>query len=86
MPCGASDVRYRTREEVRQDIFDYIEMFYNPKCKHAQNGKLSPIDYERQQKSKHQGVWEMRGYSGHDKTKALPTSSKIGAAEGATVR
>jgi len=24
---------YKTREEARQDIFDYIEMFYNPKRK-----------------------------------------------------
>ena len=23
---------YRTREEARQDVFDYIEMFYNPKA------------------------------------------------------
>ena len=41
---------YRTREEARQDVFDYIEMFYNPKRKHARNGMLSPVDFERQQK------------------------------------
>ncbi|SFQ79144.1 putative transposase [Donghicola eburneus] len=28
---------YRTRAEGRQDVFDYIEMFYNPKRKHAHN-------------------------------------------------
>ncbi len=33
---------YRTREDARQDVFDYIEMFYNPKRKHARNGMLSP--------------------------------------------
>lgn len=26
---------YRTREEARQDVFDYIEIFYNPKRTHA---------------------------------------------------
>lgn len=42
---------YQTREEGRQDIFEYIEMFYNPKCKHTNNGMLSPVDFEaRQQK------------------------------------
>lgn len=41
---------YRTREEARQDAFDYIEMFYNPKRKHARSGMLSPVDFERQQK------------------------------------
>ncbi|MFD2854555.1 IS3 family transposase [Seohaeicola zhoushanensis] len=47
---------YRTREEARQDVFDYIEMFYNPKRKHARNGMLSPVDFERQQKLRHEGV------------------------------
>jgi putative transposase len=42
---------YKTREEARQDMFDYIEMFYNPKRKHAKNGMLSPIDFERQLKT-----------------------------------
>ena len=34
---------YRARQEARQDVFDYIEMFYNPKRKHARNGMLSPL-------------------------------------------
>ncbi|MBT7583828.1 MAG: IS3 family transposase, partial [Kordiimonadaceae bacterium] len=32
----------------RDDIFDYIEFFYNPKRKHGNNGLLSPIDFEQQ--------------------------------------
>ena len=47
---------YRTRDEARSDVFDYIEMFYNPKRKHANNGMLSPINFEKQQKMKLQGV------------------------------
>lgn len=42
---------YRTRDEARQDVFDYIEMFYNPKRKHVRNGMLSPVEFERQQKT-----------------------------------
>jgi len=38
------------------DVFDYIEMFYNPKRKHARNGMLSPVEFERQQKMKQEGV------------------------------
>lgn len=38
---------YRTRDEARQDIFDYIEMFYNPKRRHSYAGRLSPMEYER---------------------------------------
>jgi len=40
---------YSTRETARQDIFEYIEMFYNPKRKHTNNGMLSPIDFETRQ-------------------------------------
>lgn len=47
---------YKTREDARSDVFDYIEMFYNPKRKHARNGMLSPADFERQQQRKLQGV------------------------------
>ena len=47
---------YRTREEARRDVFEYIEMFYNPKRKHTRNGMLSPIEFERQQKNKTEGV------------------------------
>lgn len=39
---------YRTREEARQDVFDYIEMFYSPRRKHVRNGMLSPVEFERQ--------------------------------------
>jgi putative transposase len=38
---------YGTRDEARQDVFDYIEMFYNPKRRHGFNEKLSPIDFEK---------------------------------------
>lgn len=47
---------YKTREDARSDVFDYIEMFYNPKRKHVRNGMLSPADFERQQQRKLQGV------------------------------
>lgn len=47
---------YKTRAEARQDVFDYIEMFYNPVRKHATNGMLSPVNFERQQNTKNKGV------------------------------
>jgi putative transposase len=37
-------------------VFDYIEMFYNPRRKHAGNGMLSPFAFERQQIVKAEGV------------------------------
>jgi putative transposase len=48
---------YLTRDAARQDVFEYIEMFYNPKRKHTNNGMLSPVDFEiRQQKLSEAGV------------------------------
>jgi transposase InsO family protein len=39
--------RYRTREEARADIFDYIEVFYNRKRRHGYLGNISPVDFEQ---------------------------------------
>lgn len=38
---------YPTREAARSDVFDYIEMFYNPRRRHGTSDDLSPIEYER---------------------------------------
>lgn len=56
---------YHTRDAARQDGFEHIAMFYNPRCKHTNKGMLSPVDFEvRQQKLNEAGVWETRGTSG----------------------
>jgi putative transposase len=39
---------YRTRDEARADVFDYIERFYNPKRRHSTIGYLSPMEFESQ--------------------------------------
>jgi len=41
---------YRTRDEARRDIIDYIEMFYNSNRRHSYLGYISPNEFER--------VWE----------------------------
>lgn len=38
--------RYKTREEARQDIENYIYTFYNPKRRHSSLDYKSPIEYE----------------------------------------
>lgn len=37
---------YRTRQEARSVIFDYIEVFYNRQRKHSYLGYQSPVNYE----------------------------------------
>ena len=39
---------YRTRNQAKADVFDYIERFYNPTRRHSTLGYLSPMDFERQ--------------------------------------
>jgi putative transposase len=47
---------YKTREDARQDVCDYIEMFNSPVRKQVRNGMLSPAELERQQFLKAEGV------------------------------
>jgi len=47
---------YKAREEARQDVFDYVETFYNPVRKQVRNAMLSPVEFERQQILKAEGV------------------------------
>ncbi len=37
---------YRTRDEAKADVFDYIERFYNTRRRHSTIGYLSPMDFE----------------------------------------
>ncbi len=38
---------YRNHAEARADLFDYIEMFYNPRRRHSHVGGISPEAFER---------------------------------------
>ncbi len=42
---------YRTRDEIRADVFDYIERFYNPTRRHSTLGYVSPIEFENAQRA-----------------------------------
>lgn len=37
---------YHTRQEARQDIFAYIEGFYNRQRRHSALGYLNPVAFE----------------------------------------
>ena len=38
--------KYRTRDQARADVFDYIERFYNLRRRHSTLGYISPVAYE----------------------------------------
>ena len=37
---------YSTREDAKTEIFNFIEMFYNPKKRHSHTGGISPAKFE----------------------------------------
>lgn len=39
---------YTDRAQARSDVFDYIELFYNPRRRHGFTNQLSPVEFERQ--------------------------------------
>ncbi|PHS73345.1 MAG: hypothetical protein COB22_01240 [Cycloclasticus sp.] len=41
------DEDYRTREQAKQSLFEYIEVFYNRQRRHSYLGYVSPHEYER---------------------------------------
>ena len=40
--------KFKTRDEAKGKIFQYVEMYYNRKRAHSTLGYLSPFEYERQ--------------------------------------
>jgi transposase InsO family protein len=45
------DEKFRRREEARDCIFEYIEVFYNRRRIHSAANYLSPAEYEEKFKS-----------------------------------
>jgi|TARA_R100000149_G_C5859207_1_gene125593 putative transposase len=38
---------YPNRNEAKTEIFNFIEMFYNPKKRHSHTGGVSPVNFEK---------------------------------------
>ena len=47
---------YATRDEAKTEIFNFIEMFYNPIKRHSHTGGVSPIKFEEDYFSKLESV------------------------------
>jgi putative transposase len=48
---------YADREAARQDIFDYIELFYNSKRRHGYAGDVAPVEFEKQYFNRQESVY-----------------------------
>jgi hypothetical protein len=42
-----SKKHYRTRDDLRADVFHYIEWFYNPRRRHSTIGYISPVQFKK---------------------------------------
>lgn len=54
---------YKIREGAMRDIFDCIEMFYNPIHHHGNNGNLSAVQFERKYLQQAKSVYQTGVYS-----------------------
>jgi len=55
---------YKTRDEARADVFDYIERFYNTTRRHSTISYLSPVEFERKVGLAQPGVHQTGSSSG----------------------
>lgn len=39
---------FKSLAEAKQEVFHYIEMFYNPKRRHTYHDRISPVEFEKQ--------------------------------------
>jgi putative transposase len=39
---------YRTRDDARADLFDYIERCYNPRRRHSTLDYMRPVEFEEE--------------------------------------
>ncbi|MFC5748434.1 IS3 family transposase [Actinomadura rugatobispora] len=44
---GVNRQRWKTRIELANAIFEYLEIFHNRRRRHSALGMLSPVEYER---------------------------------------
>ncbi|UYR04792.1 IS3 family transposase [Ralstonia pseudosolanacearum] len=47
---------YVTRQQAKSDVFNYIEMFYNPTRRHSSANGLSPVEFEQRHSQRLAGV------------------------------
>ncbi len=50
--------RWRTRDELKLAIFEYIEAFYNRCRRHSALGYLSPEEFERRWEAERESIEE----------------------------
>jgi putative transposase len=47
---------YPSQQDARANVFNYIEMFYNPKRRYNTSGGVSPVEFEKCQAQRLESV------------------------------
>ena len=67
------------KAELRTEIFDFIEIFYNRRRRHSTLGMLSPLDYENRTLSPDGSRVAASRLTPHEKITITATAAPIGA-------
>ena len=67
------------KAELRTEIFDFIEIFYNRRRRHSTLGMLSPVDYENRTLSPDGSRVAASRLTPHEKMTITATAATIGA-------
>ncbi len=65
---------YSTRHDVRRDVSDYVEMFYNRKRKHTNIGMRRPLTLKSDSKN---GTWQVSSKLGAPHAKVGAKSALV---------
>lgn len=69
---------YRTRDDAKPDVFDYIERLYNPRRRKSTPRHLNPAEYEQQTKLAQFGV-NRTGNSSYGPSNDTRIMAEVGA-------
>jgi putative transposase len=77
---------YRTRDQARADVFDYIERFYNPRRRHSTIGYLSRMEFEAKVRVAWVGVYRTSsGSYRRSKLRRRPDGNRLQASQNSSL-
>ena len=67
---------YSTRDDAKTEIFNFIEMFYNPVKRHSHTGGVSPVQFEKDYFSRLERLRKSSGLTQQELSESAEVSRK----------
>lgn len=67
---------YSTRDDAKTEIFNFIEMFYNPVKRHSHTGGVSPVQFEKDYFSRLEELRKSSGLTQQELSESAEVSRK----------